>query len=129
MADMAGLPGAINGRDSKYLLVEDLNSEMTPNKPFDSVCGGREKTLKSNVSKVHEGEATGFNETMSKVLGITNTQGTANNPVKITGLSGHANQIFTNGSFLDMQLTELKRGGEEINDDDNADVAAALRFQ
>lgn len=32
------------GRDSKYLLVEDLNSEMMPNKPFDShvsVSGGR----------------------------------------------------------------------------------------
>ena len=36
------------GRTSKYLLVEDLNSEMMPNKPFESqvsVCGGRDKIL------------------------------------------------------------------------------------
>ena len=62
------------GRDSKYLLVEDLNSEMMPNKPFESqvgVCGGREKIMLSQVSNLPEGGPTGFNETMSKVLGIT----------------------------------------------------------
>merc|ERR1719375_895033 len=74
------------GRDSKYLLVEDLNSEMMPNKPFDShvsVSGGRAMNPRSQIT-LPEGDNTGFNETMSKVLAITQSQDTVNQPVKIT---------------------------------------------
>lgn len=94
-----------SGRESKYLQIEDLNSELMPNKPFDSQVStgaGRDKILNSQVSQLPEGEHTGFNETMSKVLGFTHTQETANKPVKIAGLSIKGNQIYTNGSFLDM---------------------------
>lgn len=68
------------GRDSKYLLVEDLNSEMMPNKPFDShvsVNGGRAMNPRSQAT-LPEPDNTGFNETMSKVLAITQSQETVN---------------------------------------------------
>lgn len=108
-----------SGRESKYLQIEDLNSELMPNKPFDSQLSngaGRDKILNSQVSQLPEGDHTGFNETMSKVLGFTHTQEAGNKPVKIAGLQFQGNQIYTNGSFLDMQLTDIK--AEEHEDKD-----------
>ena len=99
------------GRESKYLQIEDLNSEHIPNKPFASqvsVGAGRDKIKESTqVSKMPQiDEQTGFNETMSKVLST----------VQIGGHLAKDNMIYTNGSFLDMQLTDIKAEDKDDKD-------------